>query len=423
MKITRFCNKGVLDAVSITTFGCSVKDKESAIGFFGTGLKYAIAILVREGIDFHIQSGGITYTFKKEDLDMRGKIFTGIRMYGPGHTSTLLPFTTELGKNWEVWQAFRELYCNCLDENGLSFTGYQQGFDPADWDTIITVYGDSFHYLMQDTSGIVLLPQGLSVAMETSAMTIYYGKVPYTYCQGIRVAEQTHESNLVINYNSVQLTEDRTLRYPTLAEALVSNSIFCDETAPESLLRHCFTANEDTLEGSAWKYNVLSAYSNVAAAVAMRLHKEKLRYNKLCWSVVKEELIKNLTHGEAEPFPPGYADMVTEAKKLLEYVPSFQDDYPIYYCSTLGEYVAGRAVDGYILLSSLAFTQGIERLAAIILEEHLHIAHGYRDYTPEFQNAIFDLLMTEARLLQSAEQKAERLMARSLWARIWNKEV
>ena len=30
-----------------------------------------------------------------------------------------LPFTTELGKNWEVWQAYRELHSNTLDESGV----------------------------------------------------------------------------------------------------------------------------------------------------------------------------------------------------------------------------------------------------------------------------------------------------------------
>ena len=35
-----------------------------------------------------------------------------------GKTIIDLPFTTELGKNWELWQAFRELYSNTIDEKG-----------------------------------------------------------------------------------------------------------------------------------------------------------------------------------------------------------------------------------------------------------------------------------------------------------------
>lgn len=42
-----FRNKGVIDPKSITTFGVSSKENPGAIGFFGTGLKYAIAILLR----------------------------------------------------------------------------------------------------------------------------------------------------------------------------------------------------------------------------------------------------------------------------------------------------------------------------------------------------------------------------------------
>ena len=48
---------GEIEPLLIRTFGVSVKDSESPIGFFGTGLKYALAILLRERHDVIIQSG------------------------------------------------------------------------------------------------------------------------------------------------------------------------------------------------------------------------------------------------------------------------------------------------------------------------------------------------------------------------------
>lgn len=44
-----FRNAGTIDPKSITTFGVSSKENPGAIGFFGTGLKYALAILLRHG--------------------------------------------------------------------------------------------------------------------------------------------------------------------------------------------------------------------------------------------------------------------------------------------------------------------------------------------------------------------------------------
>ena len=52
-----FENPGEIDPVAIITFGINVKESDHPIGFFGTGLKYALAILLREGQPITIQSG------------------------------------------------------------------------------------------------------------------------------------------------------------------------------------------------------------------------------------------------------------------------------------------------------------------------------------------------------------------------------
>lgn len=98
-----FKNEGILDINSIITFGVSVKEKESAIGFFGTGLKYAIAVLLRNGCEVAIKSGLDVYYFGTESLIVRGKSFPIVTMNGKQ-----LSFTTEYGKTWELWKAARE---------------------------------------------------------------------------------------------------------------------------------------------------------------------------------------------------------------------------------------------------------------------------------------------------------------------------
>ena len=108
-----FSNNEELDPISITTFGINAKNNDSAIGYFGTGLKYAIAIILREGCKIAINSCGNSYKFSLKEQTIRGKSFSVICMNG-----NPLGFTTELGKNWELWMAYRELHCNTLDEGG-----------------------------------------------------------------------------------------------------------------------------------------------------------------------------------------------------------------------------------------------------------------------------------------------------------------
>ena len=52
-----FYNAGIINEISITTFGINAKNDDSAIGYFGTGLKYAIAVLLRNGHEIKIKSG------------------------------------------------------------------------------------------------------------------------------------------------------------------------------------------------------------------------------------------------------------------------------------------------------------------------------------------------------------------------------
>src|SRR5690606_20364037 len=109
-------------------------ETDNPIGMFGTGLKYAIAVLLRNGNCIEITNKDKTYSFSIHDIDFRGKSFQQILCNGKK-----LPFTTEYGKNWELWQAYRELHSNTVDEEGISFIG-----EPMDEGTSIVVYGESF---------------------------------------------------------------------------------------------------------------------------------------------------------------------------------------------------------------------------------------------------------------------------------------
>ncbi len=83
------------------------------IGFFGTGLKYAMATALRLGGEMTIFTDGKRYDVRGRKMTLRDKEFTQVML-----NDEALGFTTELGKQWEAWMVIRELYSNALDENG-----------------------------------------------------------------------------------------------------------------------------------------------------------------------------------------------------------------------------------------------------------------------------------------------------------------
>jgi hypothetical protein len=162
-----FENKGELDIRAIKTFGVNSKDdKESAIGYFGTGLKYAIAILLRNGHDISIYTGGVKYDFGVNRSKIRHDEFDIVTMNGEE-----LGFTTELGKNWEMWQAFRELNSNTLDEKGTAYKGI--GCVPQNDRTYVTVTGLDFEKLWGDRDHYFLNYNNFKALHEHDEVSVY----------------------------------------------------------------------------------------------------------------------------------------------------------------------------------------------------------------------------------------------------------
>lgn len=113
-------------AVTVTGLSAKLPGKANPIGKFGTGLKYAIAVLLREGLGVTIVTPEARYKFVPHVINFRGQVAEGIlmRTWDPNKVSRPkrqeLGFTTHYGSNWELWMAFRELHSNTLDEGGFT---------------------------------------------------------------------------------------------------------------------------------------------------------------------------------------------------------------------------------------------------------------------------------------------------------------
>ena len=127
-----FITPTIISRLDISSMGDSSKrGDDSTIGQFDSGLKYAIALLLRDKVNMSIKTydnDGIlnTYNFstsvkkckntnKEKELidinyndyseDVSGVIETG--------------FALQMGYNWSTWMALRELYSNMTDEKGV----------------------------------------------------------------------------------------------------------------------------------------------------------------------------------------------------------------------------------------------------------------------------------------------------------------
>lgn len=114
MKYLKIQNNGELDIRLVALMGGTTKAKDRfKIGQFGTGLKYTLAFLFRNNIDFKIFVGTeeVKITLVKEVI--KEEIFEIICING-NRTS----ITTKMGEDWAAWMIVRELWCNALDEGG-----------------------------------------------------------------------------------------------------------------------------------------------------------------------------------------------------------------------------------------------------------------------------------------------------------------
>lgn len=208
-----FQNEGEIDIRALTTFGLSAKDCDNPIGRFGTGLKYAIAVVLRNGGLIYIATPPLTYKFKTQPEDFRGeeKQFVYMSHDDDGQEWTRLGFTTDLGRDWEDWQAFREFYSNNIDEGG-SMTHAERDFPSRDgWTTIAIDYRpfDAIFYSLEEHFiGDAELP-----LWENSEIAIYSGRSKNVFYRGIRVHELKKPAAFRYNLkNYLSLTEDRTAK-------------------------------------------------------------------------------------------------------------------------------------------------------------------------------------------------------------------
>lgn len=378
-KTVTFQNDGLIDEVSIKTFGVNAKDNDNAIGYFGTGLKYAIAVILREGCEIVIQSGDNTFSFSVEERSIRGKDFSLILMNGE-----VLGFTTELGKNWKLWQAFRELYCNAADENGETTDSTLKHSDTL---TTIRVIGNAFHKTYLDRDNVILMTEPLVSGAEAE---IHGGNNPYIFYRGIRIYDGFDLSLYTYNITGkIDISEDRAAKYSyQMRDPAALAIISCSD---KKIIKDCILAEKSYFESDL----EFSQYSRVASDEFLSVAKKHRRDIKLNLSVIGVLSKRGM---EKRPKPAVLTDIqnkqLAKAIKFCSDIGYPVNDYPIIISSELKGGLMGQAEDEQIYIGVDTFGMGTKYLASTLIEEYLHLHTGYGDMTRQLQSHLFNDIVT-----------------------------
>lgn len=392
-----FKNKGEIDVKSIVTFGVSSKDGDNAIGFFGTGLKYAISILLRLNHKITIYSGLEKYEFSTTPTKVRNDVFDVVTMNGEW-----LGFTTQLGKTWELWQAFREIHCNTVDENGDSFalTTEQeiQDFKPEEGFTCVVVEGSKFKNLFFDPSEVLLQRP---VLYSDGSVSIHLGSSKHVYYQGIRAYTLSSPSLYTYNIkNKIDLTEDRTIKYEFLMNDRIKDCLSqCNNLEIINKVLVCDQKNhfhEYSLE-----FAYCSEPSDEFKQIVNKLVKDKVsNVNKTALELCNTSIMKSLEGVRSVKLSSVDSKRLDKAVEFCESLGFNVTEYPVVVTDFLGDGVLGRACNETIYLSDRVFMMGTKMLAGTILEEYIHLKHRLHDETRELQNYLFDLVVTLGEKIQ-----------------------
>lgn len=396
-----FSNVGEIDPQSIISFGVSVKESTNPIGFFGTGLKYAIAICCRNEIPIKIFSGEREFNFKAIKKEVRGQEFSFIHM-----NDEPLSFTTELGKNWEPWQAFREIYCNALDEGGgveLVPVMNEPNLYPVKGETRIIVYGDVFSDLYRNRSQIVLnMPKNLKIDLKSDVgLEVFKSPSKHLFYRGIRVATLQKESMFTYNMTRFsELTEDRTLKTISDMKAIIPLAI--GSMVDKKIIKRVMRANPESCYEGELQFSGLRWYEEVISEEFIEAMEELHANNddacnRSALSFFKDfkdkKALKNYEPCELNSIQK---TMLEKCKKILFDTGYNLERYEIVTVKSLGRSVRALADEENqsIVLSLQCFDRGTKYLLSTMLEEVIHLDTGFGDESRELQTYLFDKIVS-----------------------------
>ncbi len=403
---------------------CTKRDDSSKIGYFGSGLKYAIAVLLREGVSFGVYSGKKKIAIEDHPDKLRGQEFNVIHIDGQ-KTS----MTTSMGPKWKPWQAIREIYCNALDEPDAKLEQVDD-VSPNEGETAFyfCIHGENIitdilanweKYFSHNRPTVVKSEKG-------SVFHARDGKVSF-YRKHIRCSDSAYQSLYDYDFDEIDINESRlasdtdcklslTVLWKRSANELMLTqlvSLYNEKSLSEREMNndlierkmywewHCGSFSE--LWGEYFSGKLLVPYESagwweeaLAEPDAIKLPLNLIKkLKKQFGDKIKTCFVDFQSSGRFAVVQPTERQLflIKECRQFFKEV-KIELKYPIVVAKFDKPTIYGEAYNKEIVISITAFDQGKKLLAAVIMEEHMHLDTEYGDKTQEFQTYIINQMVT-----------------------------
>jgi hypothetical protein len=427
-------NDGEIETNSFELIGASTKRNDTGkIGFFGSGLKYSIAYMMRNNIDFKVFSGEQELKFTTMPETLKEQTFDRICINGKPTS-----YTVTMGPTWkEDWFVLREVYCNALDENSCQLVKNTETVSASVGKTRIyieltdklkSVIESWDRYFSDERTPIFIHDNVYTSNMGNEdgsgnhrhqPVKVYPKTHGVIYRRGINVAEK---DKMMYDYEMeyVNINEDRTAKSLQFLDYTLVDMI--GQMPNEDYVKSVLRSGEDTAS--------TTEYNSMRWNTPDQPYSEKwVQFSKDCMLVVKEisgRYVDEIQKTKKEVFmiPAHFArdmkkklpavsivgmgkvvgeDYFSEVETtpkmefLLKEVlaalkqMNYEVHYPIFPCEFENEDQMGAAdvKEKKIYISRKTFDMGRREIAMTLMEENEHIYSQKGDETRAFQTHIF----------------------------------
>lgn len=430
MKFLEIKSKGEMQIEALTLIGASTKrGDDSKIGMFGSGLKYAIAAIVKQDIPFVIFSGKNEIRIGTQEVDFGGKVFNQILINGQPTS-----LTDSMGTDdWEgAFPFIREIYSNALDEDEYATAKLVEDFTPEEGVTtfVLSVNDDIRHiinnfqeYFSNPNTALENIEDYGSILPKRKDLKIYRKQI---------LCHQDENINSIFSYDcdKVEINESRVVR--NIYQVYSQVGYMLERMQNKSLIRQWINGiaggNDGLFEHKcvleSWQSNEINpALKEVlleSKYYPVELRSELSEQDKEGRLGIQLSLIKRFLKHTPDIDVIGITvDRNGQAnKKITEITPSTRlfdkvadslailksTNYKsrlrneIKYTDFKNENVLGQARNGFIYLSTKLEDYSEAEVAKVIIEEQEHLISGQDDETRAFQNHLFNLYYEQLKL-------------------------
>lgn len=418
-------SQGEIEIEAFTLIGASSKRNDTTkIGYFGSGLKYSIASMLRNNIGFKIFQGEKEIIFDVVEKTFRNEKYNAISVNGQETSMT----TTMGGSDWDIpFAPFREIFSNALDEddsvvleqtNDLFGTNGKTTILIENTAAISDFYKNFHEYFCAQNPNILHSNKYFSVYPAASS-----GNVKL-FRKGILCYE--NETKSIFSYNSpdFEINESRVLSNTYHAKHYIARGFkLCDNNhIIKTLIQTLQGGNagyyEHTLDFS-WSQEFSSEWYNVCKDLKF-VPVEAVMFCKESQLQGRIALPKNLLIPLFRQFQDldilGLSEKGEGASYVVEDNPSEiltnkvidamavlnktryknrLNDIVIVYAHFIDKNCLGLSDNGKIVLSTKLDSEDVPYIAKIIIEENEHNITGFEDESRSFQNHFIKLLYDE----------------------------